>query len=215
VELSDVVFDAPLSDRSTRLLRVTLRGSGGHHDAVLASRPACDGGWTRHATARIRPVAAAPGAVDLAGLRHRFEVAGLPWTPEQGSGPVERGPRWLNITAGRVLADERLLRVDLPPAYWADLAEHPLHPALLDAVTAAWRGPGRAALTPARCRRLLVHAPLPAGFHAHVRCDDDALSGDVDLIAADGTTLVRIYGLALRMAVTSTAPTSGPSGGDR
>jgi NAD(P)-dependent dehydrogenase (short-subunit alcohol dehydrogenase family)/acyl carrier protein len=200
LELSDVVFRAPFLDRAPRLVRITFRPVDEGHDVELASRPTAGGGWSTHAVARISPARPpVPAGMDLSGLRDRFDVAGVA-EPE----PAERsaftlGPRWRNVAWRRSLGDELLLRVELPAAYHGDLAEHILHPALLDTVTAAVRRPGEARSVPFHYRRLVVYAPLPARFYAHVRRAAEALSGDLDLIADDGSTVARADGFTMVM----------------
>lgn len=200
IEMSDVVFHAPLWAPAPRLLRAAFRPAGERFDLVLESRPAGGGDWSTHLTAHIEAVVADPAQVDVPALQARFDAAGRADPATSDRQVLTRGPRWRNITGRRGLADERLLRVELPPAYHGDLAGHVLHPALLDTATAAVCGPDHTGLVPARCRRMMIYAPLPARLHAHARGARDTPSGDVDLIADDGSLLVRVEGIRMTAA---------------
>ncbi|MGI5239056.1 SDR family NAD(P)-dependent oxidoreductase [Dactylosporangium sp. CA-139066] len=205
VELSDVVFLAPYFDQATRLVRITMNPAGPRHDVVVESRPRDgDEPWTVHVQGRV---AAAPGpadAVDLQALRLRFNTAGEPGRPSLERGFFTLGPHWDNIVDARTWGAEKLLQVAIPAAYTAEVADHALHPALLDTVTAAVRGPGQASSVPFHYRSVVVHADLPARFHAHVRRSPDAgageASGDLDVIGEDGTIVVAVKGFTMVMA---------------
>jgi len=217
VELSDVVFRVPFLDRSPRLVRIAFRPVDQGYDVELASRPTGgDGAWSTHATSRVDPAApAVPAALSLSELRDRFDVAGVAEPEPAARSAFMLGPRWRNVTRRWSLADELLLRVELPPAYHADLAEHPLHPALLDTVTAAVRRAGQASSVPFHYRRLTVYAPLPARFYAYVRRAAEALSGDLDLIADDGSTLARVEGFTMVMVEPDRLHASAPGAPSR
>lgn len=203
--LSDVVFRTPFFDQATRILRITFTPTGDAHDVLVASRRVDgDTAWTGHVSGRVGPATGEPAEpVDPAALRLRFDVAGELERPTGRGRLFTLGPRWRNITAVWASGDEKLLRVELPAAFRAEVADHVVHPALLDTVAAAVRGPGQASSVPFHYGRVVVHAPLPATFHAHVRRAPDpeptVITGDIDLIADDGALLVRIERFTMLM----------------
>jgi acyl carrier protein len=231
VLLSDVVFRTPFFDQASRTLRITFRPAvdGDGRDVLVESRRVdADGAWTGHVSCHVGPAAdERAGPVDLAALRLRFDVAGELERPTGRGKLFTLGPRWRNITSVRASGEEKLLRVELPAAFRAEIADHVLHPALLDTVAAAVRGPGQASSVPFHYGRVVVHAPLPATFHAHVRRAADpeptVISGDIDLLGDDGALLVRIERFTMLMvdeqrlrdsaatAATPPAPPAGPA----
>ncbi|GAA4929142.1 type I polyketide synthase [Actinoplanes utahensis] len=205
VRLRDVVFRAPFLDNADRVLRIRFRPAGEGHDVSIESRRVESAGlWTGHVSAHIRLIDAdRPPAVDLQALRLRFGAAGDLESPSGRGRLFTLGPRWRNVTAVSASGDEKLIRVELPEAFRSDLAEHVLHPALLDTVAAAVRGPGQASSVPFHYELIVVHAPLPATFHAHVRrapgAEPTAITGDIDVIGDDGALLVRIQRFTMLM----------------
>ncbi|MFY1691162.1 SDR family NAD(P)-dependent oxidoreductase [Plantactinospora sp. WMMB782] len=207
VEITDVLFRAPFLDQRRRLLRLTFRPAGDRYDVVVDSRLAGEAGpWTVHVTAQIRGHSGAAGAVALGELRDRFVATSQPTPGLASSGGtfvIVTGPRWRNIPQSWTVGSESLLRVELRPAYRPELDQHALHPAMMDTVTAAVRGPGQASSIPFMYQRLVVHSDLPAQFYAHVKRDVAAPvstpTGDVDLIADDGTLLATVEGFTMMM----------------
>jgi hypothetical protein len=203
VEMTDVVFRAPLADERPRRLRVVFRPSGDGHDFTVSSRPANEPGpWTGHVTGRITGCAEPAASTDLEALRRRMTGPGA----EQAANAPRRlafnlGPRWQNIAESWQAGDEKLVKISLFPAFEGDLREHRLHPALLDTATAALRSPGQGWFAPFLYRRIIVHADLPAEFFSHVRqrpSAPDTAAGDIDLIAPDGSRLVLVEGFTMR-----------------
>lgn len=198
VELTDLAFRAPLLAPAPRVLRVGFQPESGGYRLAAESRPAAGGDWCAHATARIA-AAARPGpvTVDLSRVRDRFEAAGQGERASPARPALTRGPRWRTITSRTALPGERLLRITLPAAYESDLAGHALHPALLDTAISGVVAADHAGAMPRHCRRMTVSGGLPARFYAHVRYDGAEPTGDVDLVADDGTLLVRVEGITL------------------
>ncbi|MEV0232188.1 SDR family NAD(P)-dependent oxidoreductase [Nonomuraea sp. NPDC050786] len=214
VELTDVVFHAPLHDQKRREMRVTLeRTLDGEametHDFVVASRLASDqtAPWTVHVTGRAATGTADAAwgedrRVDIDAIRHRIEAAGT----GAGSGgggprPFLLGPRWHNTVQAWQSGEDHLVRLELSPAFESDLTEHRLHPALLDTATAAVRTPEQTSFVPFVYRRLVLLRDLPGRLYAHARrrlADTDTALGDIDLIAEDGTVLASVEGFAMR-----------------
>ena len=205
VMLADVVFRAPFHDPKPRLLRLAFRPAGERYEFVVSSRPAGDESarWTDHVTGKAaRATGGPPPAADVAAVRSRLAAAGAPLPRRaRDRSAFVLGPRWQNLTEQWAQADEKLVRVQLPAAFHGDLARHTLHPALLDTVTAAVRGPGQQSTVPLLYRELVAYQDLPAEFYAHVHRDpttDDVAAGDIDLVTKDGTVLVTVRGFTMR-----------------
>ncbi|WP_203856082.1 type I polyketide synthase [Plantactinospora mayteni] len=211
VELTDVVFRAPLYDQKRREVRLTLQPApdgADAHDFAVASRPVADpvGEWTEHVTGRVATSTEAEQVddrrVDVDAIRHRIEAAG-PAGGSAGGGPrpFQLGPRWHNTAEAWRSTEEHLLRLELSPAFASDLTEHRLHPALLDTATAAIRTPEQTSFVPFVYRRLVLYRNLPGRLYGHARrrpADADTALGDVDLIAEDGTVLASVQGFTMR-----------------
>jgi acyl transferase domain-containing protein len=219
LEISDAVFRVPWLDQRERVLRVAFRPDGTGYTVEIQSRPAAsDGPVVLHATARIRAVSPARATADLAWLRDRFAAVGQAIHPPRGRGLIVAGPHWQNVTSTWQAQDEKLLRVELPVPYRPELAQHALHPALLDTATAAVRGREQESSVPFRYGRLVVYRDLPAQFYAHVRIDPDAPhdtpTGDVDLIADDGTVVVSVEGFTMLLTDEARLRRQGDDGPD-
>ncbi|MEU5783367.1 SDR family NAD(P)-dependent oxidoreductase [Micromonospora lupini] len=205
VELTDVVFRSPMYDHRPRHLRVTLEPVGDDaYDFNVASCPADDtgAGWMDHVTGRVAAVDVTLTTVDIEAIRQRIEAA-APVGGGAGGGPRPflLGPRWNNLARTWTARDEQLLRLELSPAFASDLDEHRMHPALLDTATAEIRTPEQVSYVPFMYRRLVLHRNLPARFYAHARrrpAGPDTALGDIDLVADDGTVLVRVEGFTMR-----------------
>jgi phthiocerol/phenolphthiocerol synthesis type-I polyketide synthase E len=203
VELTDVVFRAPFHDARARRLRVVTRPAGAGHEFTVSSQPADDptAPWLDHAGGRVRTVSATPAVVDVAAVQRRIEASG-PLSPAAGGGgQFALGPRWQNVRESWRTESETLARIELPAAFAGDLAQHQLHPALLDTATASVRPPGDESSVPFLYGRMVVHSPLPASFHCHARrrrAASGTALGDVDLIAGDGTVVVAVERFTMR-----------------
>ncbi|MFC4015631.1 SDR family NAD(P)-dependent oxidoreductase [Nonomuraea purpurea] len=208
VELSEMLFRAPLLDEGARRLRLELTPSGDGYDLAVSSRPSDNPGaaWVVHVTGRVRGVEARAEKVDLAAVRDRLEAAGTKTavTPRRRPrGAFALGPRWRNVVMTWEAGDEQLLHARLPSAFAGDLSEHRLHPALLDTVTAAIRPQFTDPFIPFLYERMVLRADLPAEFYAYVRrtrMSEDTIAGDIDLLTGDGTVLARISGFTMRRA---------------
>jgi len=121
------------------------------------------------------------------------------------------GPRWRNVREHAFPSggngDEKVLTIQLPDAFAADLADYPLHPAMLDTALSSARDPKRDGLVlPFMYRSLVVHGPLPARLYSHIvrRSGTDRLVvADITIVAPDGQVVVECEGFTLH-AVSST-----------
>ncbi|MEU0534747.1 type I polyketide synthase [Amycolatopsis tolypomycina] len=208
VELQDVAFLEPFSvpDGTVAEYRVGFDGDG----FTVTSRAA---GVTKVHVRGSASWVPAPvtSTVDLDAVRGRTTVL------DDGNGfgtgrtsMVTFGSRWAALRTHHVGEHEELASIVAPvfDAGWG------LHPALLDIATAFGRGRGSGTYLPMSYGRVVVHAPLPASFHSHLRYRD---SGGDQVIAADlalcddtGRVLVEIEDFVLRQ-VDENAVSSGLS----
>ncbi|WP_410594922.1 SDR family NAD(P)-dependent oxidoreductase [Amycolatopsis sp. lyj-23] len=199
VELQDVAFLEPFSvpEGTVAEYRVAFDGDG----FAVTSRA---GGVTKVHVRGSAGWAPAPvtSTVDLEAIRGRTRV--LDDGNAFGTGRtsmVTFGPRWAALRSHRVGEHEELASLVAPEAAAGDTGWG-LHPALLDVATAFGRGRGSGTYLPMSYGRVVVHAPLPASFHSHLRYRD---SGGDQVIAADltlcddtGRVLVEIEDFVLR-----------------
>ena len=161
-----------------------------------------------HARAQIR-LARYEDRERPAGLSDAAPVA---LAPRSGHAPQEVliafGPRWKNV--GRVTLAEDIAEgvFDLAPAFASDLADHPLHPALLDMAATvglhvlADAGAGDVVYVPMSVERIRVLHPLPMNVVARAR----RVTGEAGKFAAfdvvistpDGIDVMIIEHLAMR-----------------
>ncbi|MEV0232196.1 SDR family NAD(P)-dependent oxidoreductase [Nonomuraea sp. NPDC050786] len=199
VELTDLVFLAPVIGGGPRQLRVVARPVGNTHRIIVQSRPVGGGTWTEHATGTART----PDPVeepDLAAIAEQL--------PTSADSPladwIDFGGRWETITEVRGADGERLARLVLPDPYHPDLAEHPVHPAIVDVAAGVLTdlAPGRQ-YAPFIYRKVLVLAPLTADVRVHARFASGAARAgrpvDFDIYdSATGRLLIRMESFAMR-----------------
>jgi acyl transferase domain-containing protein/thioesterase domain-containing protein/acyl carrier protein len=211
--LHNVTFLTPFVVRADeeRDLRVHLRGL----DKPMASFSIVGRGvgaghandaWTEHVRGQVSRVTEPPAAhevvADIAtrcSVRTQMQQA----TPEH----LKFGPRWSNITRTDFGAGEALMTLELPSAFAADLAEFPLHPALMDMATGGAQGivPGfdeaKDFFVPAMYGCLRMHGPLTAQLTSHLRLRRDAADDtsspdlarfDITIFDSTGRTVVEI-----------------------
>lgn len=201
IELTDVVFPRLLLTDRPCTVRVRFTPTAHGYDFEVstdAPRP------TVHCRGHVANVDANRRSVDVSAIRTRLVAVSARRNDSLvDTSNLAVGPRWDNVTEVLDGGDEQLLRLDLMPAFAGDLATHRLHPALLDMVTSAVRTAAQCDHLPFLYRRLVLHAPLPAGFFGHLHhrvVGVDTVSGDVDLVADDGTLLASVVGFTMRRA---------------
>ncbi|QKV80968.1 type I polyketide synthase [Amycolatopsis sp. Hca4] len=199
VALQDVAFLEPFSvpEGTVAEYRVAFDGDG----FTVTSRAA---GVTKVHVRGSAGWVPAPEAstVDLAAIKSRTSV--LDDGNAFGTGRtsmVTFGPRWAALRTHHVGAHEELASLVAPDAAVGDKGWG-LHPALLDVATAFGRGRGSGTYLPMSYGRVVVHAPLPARFHSHLRYrdsgGDQVIAADLTLCADDGRVLVEIEDFVLR-----------------
>ncbi|GAA3728934.1 type I polyketide synthase [Plantactinospora mayteni] len=200
LEIGDLVFLAPVVGDGPRQLRVLLRPVGDAHRVIVRSRAAgTDEPWTEHATGTVRNPAPADEP-DVAAIADRLPASTVSPLAEW----IDFGPRWDIITAVRGDGEERLARLVLPASYHADLTDHPVHPAIVDAATSVLTDltPGRQ-YAPFIYRKVLVLAPLTADVQIHARFAGPAGRAsrpvDFDIYDSDsGRLLARMESFTMR-----------------
>ena len=206
IELADVAFVAPFVVRAgeARDLRVHLRGLATPAPSfTVVGRSAGEAHvnepWTEHVRGHVRRVDDAPAAADsvetiLARCSQRRQE-GLP-APQH----LLFGARWNNVHRIDFGDGEALLTLELPTPFVPDLAQFPLHPALLDMATGGAQAllPGfdeaRDFFVPALYGRVRVHGTLTPHLTSHVRRrvvvgEDDGAEPDLlrfDVTVRDG-----------------------------
>ncbi|MFI5957606.1 SDR family NAD(P)-dependent oxidoreductase [Cryptosporangium sp. NPDC051539] len=201
VRLADVVFRAPFFDEQERLLRLELEPDGDAYRFTVSSER--DRTWTLHVSGTVAGVDADAEKVDIAAVRTRMLAADpVGSRPTPGGGPITLGPRWRCVEEVLRSGSEKLVTIALMSAFRSDLDEHRLHPALLDIATAAiTSGAEEESYVPVVYHRMTVYADLPGTFYSLVRrrsAGSGTATGDIDLIAPDGTVLARVEGFTMR-----------------
>jgi acyl transferase domain-containing protein/thioesterase domain-containing protein/acyl carrier protein len=202
IELRNVTFLAPFIVRAgeERDLRVHLRGLGTPTASFTvvgrtAGEAFVNDAWTEHVRGQVARIAAAPKDTEslaAIALRCQQRTQDAATTPEH----LLFGPRWNNIHRLQFGHGEALLTLELPAAFAPDLAEFPLHPALMDMATGGAQAlvPGydesRDFFVPALYGSVRIHGALTPQLTSHVRwradlADDDA--GTPDLAHYDVT----------------------------
>ena len=201
--LRDTVFIAPMFGDGQREVHVLLEEVAGTQRFRIRSRrvggPA-DDQWTEHASGSI---SAAP---DAAGHPHEPP-------PNTGRGPelvygglaswIEFGERWQIATDLHGDENERWCRLVLPEKFHDDLAEHPLHPAIVDVATnMLGNGEDGRYYAPFLYQKITVLAPLTADVTLHIRYNDTRrrpYTVDFDLYdTATGQLLAQFTGFTIR-----------------
>jgi len=182
VTLRDVAFMSPfvVEDDAPRELRVHLTaGNDDRRALVIAGRTVGEDGqvhWQEHVMASVGHAdESAPAALDLDAIGARCTVREDRFTGTEPNPHLDFGPRWKNLRRIRYGKAEALAELELPAAYAADLAEYPLHPALMDMATACAEAlipgfdPAADFYVPLSYTRLTMFGALPTRIRSHVR----------------------------------------------
>jgi acyl carrier protein len=196
IELRNVTFLAPFVVRAgeERDLRVHLRGLGTPAASFsvvgrTAGEAYVNDAWTEHVRGQVARLAtAAQPAESVAEISERCQRRS-----QDGAATPEHllfGARWSNIHRIQFGSGEALLTLELPAAFAPDLAEFPLHPALMDMATGGAQAlvPGydelRDFFVPALYGNVRIYGALTPQLTSHVRWradlnDDDAGTPDL------------------------------------
>ena len=221
VVLEEVLFLSPVivPDGRSRTVYTTVAPSGDRLTFSVRSRAADGSTWRDHASGTIRFAERRADAVrDLGALLpdgdgvevidSEAEIRSRYHEEEFASGTgglqFRFGPRWQVLH--RVATDGRAMHavLELDEAFRTDLADHRLHPALLDMAGGVFRlhAPHLYYL-PLAYRRLRVLHDLTPTVHVAVRIADTGTSGetltcDMELLDPDGRLLVQIDGFSVK-----------------
>jgi polyketide synthase PksJ len=209
LEIGPVVLVEPMvcDGENSRTVRV-LRGGD---ELVFQS---FDGIHLReHARAHFRGTPAHPSSEPLAAIQARCTAPMVPAKPDAAPGIfIGAGPRWaieVELQTGR---DEALAKLQMPARFAGDLAEYPLHPAVLDValsyyITCIEDG---TAFLPWRYEKVRVYAPLQRTIFSYARLrsrSERSLVLDAELRDQAGRLLAQVEGYTLLR--------SDPQGGAR
>ncbi|MFB6888769.1 beta-ketoacyl synthase N-terminal-like domain-containing protein [Kitasatospora sp. NPDC056327] len=216
VELHDVLFMTPVivPDGQQRTVYTTVEERDGRPHFTVRSRPAEGAQWREHATGSasfhdrgpdtvrdLAEVEAACGVTEVLEteeeIRRRLGVERF----EEGGGPLQFwfGPRWQVLKTIRTGGRRMLATLRLDDAFLADLADFPLHPALLDMAGGVFRLHAEDPYyLPLTYRRLRILHPLTGTVEVSVEIKHPAgstgetLTCDLELLDPDGRLLVRV-----------------------
>ncbi|MFJ4091476.1 SDR family NAD(P)-dependent oxidoreductase [Kitasatospora sp. NPDC089913] len=215
-ELHDVLFMTPVivPDGQTRTVFTTVEERDGRPHFTVRSRPAADAPWREHATGSASFHERGPDVVrDLAEVAERCEVTEVLETEEEirrrlgverfeeGGGPLRFwfGPRWQVLKTIRTGGRRMLATLRLDEAFLADLADYPLHPALLDMAGGVFRLHAEDPYyLPLTYRSLRILHPLTGTVEVAVEIKHPAgstgetLTCDLELLDPDGRLLVAV-----------------------
>jgi acyl transferase domain-containing protein/thioesterase domain-containing protein/acyl carrier protein len=206
IELRNVTFLAPFVVRAgeERDLRVHLRGLGTPAASFsvvgrAAGEAYVNDAWTEHVRGQVARVSTAAKSADsVAEISERCQRR-----VQDGANAPEHllfGARWSNIHRLQLGDGEALLTLELPAAFAPDLAEFPLHPALMDMATGGAQAlvPGydesRDFFVPALYGKVRIHGALTPQLTSHVRWRADLHDDD------DGTPDLAHYDVTIRDA---------------
>ncbi|MCK9494483.1 MAG: SDR family NAD(P)-dependent oxidoreductase [Dehalococcoidia bacterium] len=214
VEIENLSFLAPLQvpDGGHRTVRVRLEAGSGRFRVMSAADPTNEASFELHAEGFVRGVSPVevPSRCSVDKIRDRCRPSSRQEVLGRQETHLRFGPRWANLQEVWLGQDEVFGRIELPPAYAADLQRFGLHPAMLDIAT----GLGLPLLegyascndlfVPLSYGRVRVHDALPARFFTHIRPTEardiaaGVVSFDVALLDDDGRVLVEVESFSLR-----------------
>jgi len=212
VELRKVTFLAPFAVKAgeQKDLRVKLQrrgapeaaASGDWHFSVVSRAVDHDGKpvdapWAENVRGSVARIdGTAPSAEPAGAIAARCTLRSKSFDGTEHPAHLLFGPRWSNLRRIDFGDAEALMSLELPAAFVGDLADFPLHPALMDMATAGAQAlipgfdEGRDFFVPASYGSLKVYGPLTPKLASHVRLkrDDDAADdGNADLAIYDVT----------------------------
>jgi acyl transferase domain-containing protein len=219
VELSDVLFMAPflVPDGDIATLRVSLPSEDG--DFAISS--STTGPTHEHVRGQIRAIQGEnPAPLDLDKIIARCQVRVEEF--ERFDNPQLRwGPRWNVLRRVAYGEEEALATLALPSEFADDLAEHRMHPAVLDLATGGALGliPGFSAaddfFVPFSYGRLRLYQSFTAEVHSHIRIrpqqDTETATFDITVLDPSGTVLLEIESFVMRRASGEIITATGPS----
>lgn len=205
VRFSDVVLRHLLVLTEPRRVAVEFERGDDGWSFVVRSTPPTGGTPVIHATGEAGEVRCAARTVDVAALLAELPVRTAPPAIDGADRMFRFGPRWHAAVEEAYPSDgersRKVVSLRLPDAFAADLAEYPLHPALLDTAVSSARDPeSDGPALPFMYRSVVVHGPLRAELRSHVvrrQGPDRLIVADVTICTPEGEVLVECEGFTL------------------
>jgi len=207
ISLGDVVFISPLVVQGPTEIRLQLEEP--NREFVVASRPVVGGAhgeWVEHARGRfglsseVAPPREDLSAYRAACLRKREFGPGEPATRQEQM--LRFGARWSTLRNASFGEGMAVGELELQPEFVSDLAETPLHPALVDIATAfalplvSGYETANTFYVPLSYKQVIIYRDLEPSIRSVVRCKDthnsDTVIFDVTLVSRFGDVLVEI-----------------------
>jgi acyl transferase domain-containing protein/acyl carrier protein len=190
IELSDVYFFQPLSmsDGESVTVQLCLEGTGTER-AFEAGRPGSEACVRGRIAWRNQP---APPPVDLRAVRDRCGDLADGFTEDEltDSGWFRVGAHWRSLSGIQQGDGEKLGVFKLPAVVLGELGDMPLHPAVIDEITAFGGGGGH---LPLSYGSLVMHRPLAPRMFSYIEYEVGELyDADVLLVDEQGEVAVTI-----------------------
>ncbi|MCW2598053.1 MAG: mycocerosic acid synthase, partial [Jatrophihabitans sp.] len=215
VTVSDVELHEVLPLDAHTELHTTLTGSADDARCEIFSK-GTDGGWRRHATARVHRQAPATERFetlrDVAAEHLPMRTQADIYTALAARG-LGYGPAFTGIVEGGLTDDRRsaFARIELPAGVAAATALA-VHPVLLDSCLQLFAilvpGPADRLVLPIAIGELRVLADAADACFGRARIrehDGETVLGDLEIFADDGQVVVQVSGVRLRVQIDETA----------
>lgn len=204
VTLRDIVFLRPLIGDEPVRTRVCFEPAGERAWAVqvLSGPDGAADGWQLHARCLLTSADPAAPAVMPDDLTTGLTELPPPSLLPSRTTAFAFGPRWRNVERMWESGTTMVVSLALPEPFAPEVADHAVHPALLDTATGLLRRATSGDLfVPFLYESLTWYAPLPARLRARMRVrPGDHPAADGELVAPDGTVLLSVTGVQLRPA---------------
>ena len=210
VEISEIYFLTPLivgenEEIETRFILEKQDETGEYQFQVQSRKDENDENWQKHATGKIKPLEVQePVRHEIKALEancNKNEITVARTGDQNQRGLLYFGPRWGNINRVLIGENQGLAFLQLEEAFFTDLDDYKLHPALMDAATgflSRYIYPGSAYI-PFAYKQIRVKGPLPAKIISCSRLLEDltptqteTLKFDVTIMDEQGRELVDI-----------------------
>ncbi len=200
IQLTDMVFTAPLRVGPDTTVRVTFRPRRSGFAVTVRSRTGGQAEWSEHGQAVVANGPAEPANVDLDDL-YRRAAASEQLPPELKALVVTLGPRWPIVRSIARVDDDLVGELVLRDEFLCDLDRHRAHPAVLDTALSMVRAGRTIPYLPFHYREAVFFRTVPAEVVVVVR--DIRASGrnlhcGVTLYDRRGREVARVTGLTMR-----------------